>query len=238
MSILEGSFAQFLVELIRNLTTQIRLAKNELITSAYSYLLRQRIFQITHTWKNICGDWKIQSAQEQEKKKIDASGWGEFILKDLFKIKHPCSRSQSQYEDGDVPYVSSGTYNNGIAAYLTPKIGEKLDAGNCITVSPLDGSSYWQASDFLGRGGSGASISMLYNTNLSQYNALFICAAIKAMSGEYGYDNLLNSDNLKTLKIKLPIASNGEPDWEYMENYMKEIEERINRQNLFVVNYN
>lgn len=159
--------------------------------------------------------------------KIDTREWKEFVLQDIFEIKHPRSRSQSQYENGDIPYVSSGAYNNGIAAYLTPKNGEKLDRGNCITVSPLDGSSYWQEDDFLGRGGSGASISMLYNSNLNQYSALFVCAAIKAVSAKYGYDNLLNSNNLKMLKIKLPTTSENLPDYAYMEQYMRSLEDSV-----------
>ena len=159
--------------------------------------------------------------------KIDTREWKEFVLQDIFEIRHPRSRSQSQYENGDVPYVSSGAYNNGIAAYLTPKNGEKLDRGRCITVSPLDGSSYWQEDDFLGRGGSGASISMLYNSNLNQYSALFVCSAIKAVSAKYGYDNLLNSNNLKMLKIKLPVTKENLPDYAYMEEYMRRLEDSV-----------
>lgn len=142
--------------------------------------------------------------------------------------------------------MSSGSINNGIISYLEPNEDEELEKGNCITVSPLDGSSFYQEDDFLGRGGAGSAISLLYNDNLTRYNALFICTVIKIMAQKFDYNDALTSDNLKTLKISLPAQKdkNGEfsidvnkqysdegfiPDWDYMEQYMKAIEEKAQR---------
>ena len=107
-------------------------------------------------------------------KKIDVSGWKKFKIEDVFMIKKPDVRSEKYYEEGTVNYVSSGAFNNGVMKCLKPKEGEVLDKGHCITVSPLDGSSFWQENDFLGRGGSGASIALLYNDNLNQLNLSLI----------------------------------------------------------------
>lgn len=156
---------------------------------------------------------------------INTSSWREFTLDDLFDIKSPSARSEKSYEAGEVDYVSSGAFNNGIANHLQPKDGEELDKGHCITVSPLDGSSFWQEEDFMGRGGSGASISMLYNDNLNNLRALFICSVIRNTARKFGYSDLLNSKNLRTLNLKLPATSDGQPDWDYMESYMKAVME-------------
>ena len=51
---------------------------------------------------------------------------------------------------------------------------EILDKGNCITVSPVDGSAFYQEKDFLGRGGAGSSIILLYNENLNKYNGYLL----------------------------------------------------------------
>lgn len=167
--------------------------------------------------------------------------WKEFEISKLFTIKSPASRSIKKYDEGNTPYVSSGSVNNGIISYLSPKKNEKLEDGNCITVSPLDGSSFYQENDFLGRGGAGSAISLLYNSELSKYNALFICTIIKKASSKFGYSDALTSDNLKTLKLKLPILTDKDgtyiidkekkysedgyvPDWKAMEEYMKEVE--------------
>lgn len=147
-------------------------------------------------------------------KKIDVSGWKKFKIEDVFMIKKPDARSEKYYEEGTVNYVSSGAFNNGVMKCLKPKEGEVLDKGRCITVSPLDGSSFWQEDDFLGRGGSGASIALLYNDNLNQLNALFICSVIKKSAGKYGYANLLNGNNLKNLEVILPAITKYIPDFD------------------------
>lgn len=159
----------------------------------------------------------------------------------LFVIKSPAARSIKTYNEGEIPYVSSGSINNGIISFLEPKEDEKLEKGNCITVSPLDGSSFYQEDDFLGRGGAGSAISMLYNQNLSKYSGLFICTIIKISAKKFDYSDALTGDNLNNLLIKLPVLHSDDgsiyiddtkkysdygyiPDWQYMSQYMENIE--------------
>lgn len=173
--------------------------------------------------------------------KVDISEWQCFVISRLFEIKSPAERSIKTYNSGDVPYVSSGKINNGIISYLEPKDDEELEKGNCITVSPLDGSSFYQEDDFLGRGGAGSAISMLYNENLSKYSGLFICTIIKNTAKRFDYNDALTGNNLETLVIQLPVLHNDDgsvfidiekkysddgyvPDWVLMENYMSTIE--------------
>ena len=168
----------------------------------------------------------LQAAKDAEKKKVDTREWGEFRVGELFDIKHPAARSEKKYCEGEINYVSSGAFNNGVANKLMPLPNELLDRGGCITVSPLDGSSFYQEEDFLGRGGSGASISILYNSHLNRNNALFICSVIRSSANGFGYTDLLNGENLKSLTIKLPKDKTSQPDWAYMEEYMRKVEEK------------
>lgn len=171
----------------------------------------------------------LQAAKDAEKKKVDTREWGELRVGELFDIKHPAARSEKKYCEGEINYVSSGAFNNGVANKLMPLPNELLDRGGCITVSPLDGSSFYQEEDFLGRGGSGASISILYNSHLNRNNALFICSVIRSSANGFGYTDLLNGENLKSLTIKLPVDKTGQPDWAYMEEYMRKVEERVKK---------
>ena len=177
---------------------------------------------------------------DNKSNKIKIDDWQEFEVSKLFTIKAPSKRSIKTYEEGPIPYISSSGTNNGVVSYLKPQKNEILEKGNCITVSPLDGSSFYQEYDFLGRGGAGSAISMLYNKNITKYNALFISTIIKNSAKKYDYNDAFTSDNLKFLKIKLPLLYNKDdsyfidkekkysnqgfvPDWEYMEKYMKNI---------------
>lgn len=157
-------------------------------------------------------------------KQIDTKQWKEFVIKDLFTVKRPSARSQANYDDGDVPFVASGNFNNGVLKYLEPKKDEILDAGNCITVSPIDGSSFYQEDDFLGRGGAGSSIILLYNPNLNLYNGYFIATVIRTVCRKYAYSDMANKDTIGAEKIKLPVDKTGNPDFSYMESYMKNLE--------------
>lgn len=157
-------------------------------------------------------------------KKIDTKQWKEFVIKDLFTVKRPAARSQANYDDGDVPFVASGNFNNGVLKYLQPKKDEILDAGNCITVSPIDGSSFYQENDFLGRGGAGSSVIILYNPNLNLYSGYFIATVIRTVCRKYAYSDMANKDTIGAEKIKLPVDETGNPDFSYMELYMKNLE--------------
>ncbi len=170
---------------------------------------------------------------------IDTTKWKDYEISKLFIIKSPASRTIKTYNEGNVPYVSSGGINNGILSYLEPKEGEELEKGNCISVSPLEGTPcFYQKNDFLGRGGAGSAVSLLYNNHLTEYNALYICEVIKLFAKKFDYADAFTSNNLKKLLIKLPSIKKKSldddekkytvdgyvPDWDYMEKYMITIE--------------
>lgn len=152
---------------------------------------------------------------------IDTSKWASFKINSLFTVKRPAARSQSNYEAGSVPFVASGNYNNGVLKYLTPKPDEPLEKGNCISVSPIDGSAFYQGEDFLGRGGAGSSVILLYNDKLNPYNGYFIATVIRAACRKYSYGDMANKDLIAAEQIKLPAGEDHQPDFFYMESYMK-----------------
>lgn len=163
-----------------------------------------------------------------DKTSINIDNWKEFMIGDLFEVKRPSARSQSDYEKGPIPFIASGNFNNGITGYCTPKKNEILDKGNSITISPLDGSAFYQENDFLGRGGAGSAIIILYNDNLNRLRGLFLASAIRHQLTKYSYNNQLSSKVIIKQKINLPATKNNEPDWDYMETYMKNIENKVN----------
>lgn len=160
------------------------------------------------------------------KKKINLNNWKNFKIggkNGLFEVTSPYARSAQTYNEGNMPYIASGCFNNGVCGYFEQKNKKDFDKGNCITVSPVDGYAFYQKKDFLGRGGAGSSIIILRRDNLNEYIGKFICTVIRNTCNDWSYSNMGNKDKLKNTIIKLPTTPNGEPDWEYMENYMKNI---------------
>ena len=152
---------------------------------------------------------------------IDVSGWGEFKVGDLFDVSRPIARSSQKYEKGDMAFVASGCFNNGVTDYLEPKDENDYDEGNCLTVSPVDGYTFYQKDRFLGRGGAGSSIIILRNNMLNELRGKYLSTVIRFACKAWDYANMGNKDKLADTMISLPIDANGEPYWQYMEDYMK-----------------
>ena len=158
--------------------------------------------------------------------KLNIDHWGEFKISDIYEhIEHPVARSKKHYESGNIPFIASGAINNGIDCYLTPKNKQDIDKGNCLTISPVDGSCFYQPNDFLGRGGGGSAISILRtNKFLSQATHVFLASIIShTLKEQYSFGNMGNTQKIKDTIIKLPIDANGEPDWEYMDNQVRHL---------------
>lgn len=147
--------------------------------------------------------------------------WGEFRIGDLFDISRPSVRNKDDYCSGNIPFVASGSINNGVMKLCKLLNDESLDKGCCITVSPVDGSTFYQPMDFLGRGGAGSSVLILRNENLNLYCGQFLARAIQQTCSKYTYGHMGNKDSIKRERILLPVDENGNPDYMYMEQYIK-----------------
>lgn len=162
--------------------------------------------------------------------KIDISSWRNFPIcgqKGIFKLIQPKPRKSKEYiEEGKVPFVASGAFNNGIEKYV--KTDELLDKGNCITVSAIGGFSFYQKQDFIGRGGAGSAIKILYNEKINEQNALFICAVLQKTLSKYDYNSMISGTILNEESIYLPVTNQDEIDWGFMETYIKDLEPIVN----------
>lgn len=150
--------------------------------------------------------------------------WKSFFIGDLFSVKRPLARNKDDYEVGDIPFVASGSVNNGVMKCCKTLENEKLDEGGCITVSPVDGSAFYQPYSFLGRGGAGSSILILYSDNLNLYSGQFIAKMIaNTCACKYSYGHMGNKDGIRRERIMLPVDENNNPDYQFMEKYSKNL---------------
>lgn len=163
-------------------------------------------------------------------KSLKDKKWSVFPIGKLFIINKVNGLPAEKYKTGKQPYISTATINNGLIGFVDTNEND-ISKKNCISVDPIKGISFYQPFDFVGRGFSGASINILYNNNINKYNALFICKAIEKTAKEkasYGY--LFNGARLAKAKISLPVNVKGEPDYKFMEEYIKERETRLKNQ--------
>ena len=65
-------------------------------------------------------------------------------------------------------------------------------------------------------------------TNLTSERVLLYLATVieKAIKDKFSYDDKCIWDKVKKLTVHLPVNSSGNPDYEYMDNYMKTVESK------------
>jgi hypothetical protein len=61
----------------------------------------------------------------------------------------------------------------------------------------------------------------------SKYAGIFIATQITAQRGKYSYGYKMGTGRLKRQLILLPATIEGEPDWAYMEQYIREREDKL-----------
>ena len=149
--------------------------------------------------------------------------WKEFKVKELFEVKPVKGKSITNYKEGKIPYISTSSIDNGLNSFIDTE--DNISIKNCISIDPIGGKSFYHDYDFVGRGGAGSAINLLYNNNIDKYSGLFICRALESSSfSKASYGVQLNGNRLKNLKLLLPIDKNGEPHWGYMSQFMKKLE--------------
>lgn len=124
-------------------------------------------------------------------------------------------------ETGDYAYIGATDSNNGVTAYIGNT--EHIHSGNKITVS-YNGSiaeAFYQSDDFWAT--DDVNVLSLKNHQLNKYIAVFLITLIEKEKYRFNYGRKWKKDIMQQSIIKLPIQSNGSPDWEFMENYIKSL---------------
>jgi len=199
---------------------------SELKNKVLDYVLYDNVETVNESLKEII---RSKITANINRNAIDINKWKRFIIcgdGGIFKLVQPKARKLTEYlHDGDVAFVASGAFNNGIEKHV--KTDEQLDKGNCITVSAIGGFSFYQEKGFIGRGGAGSAIKILYSDKLNEKNALFICAVLQRALNKYDYTTMLSGDKLKKEFIYLPAKKDGQPDFTFMENYIDNLQKEL-----------
>ena len=157
------------------------------------------------------------------KNKIDISKWKEFNITDLFQVKLSSDDLQpGKLVDGDIPLVSSGKTNNGIVMYIEEQKDATLYNENTITID-MFGKAFYQSKRYYAVSHGRINI-LIPKFEINKNIGIFLVSVLeKSFEEKYSFTTMCSSTLLKNEKIKLPIKSNGEPDYEYMDKYMSEV---------------
>ena len=151
---------------------------------------------------------------------IDTSSWKEFRVGELFSCETTLGiPSKNDLADGNINYITRSAIDNGFSGTCGNE--DHKNKGNCITIGAEGFVAFWQSDDFV----AGNKVYALRHPNMNEINGLFVCSALNALSDRYSFADARVLDKIKVEIIKLPATSDGQPDWDYMESYMKAVME-------------
>ena len=155
--------------------------------------------------------------------RIDTKNRKEFRVGDFFEAKRWKSIQLQKIKEWETPIIAAAWYNQGIAWFYDVQ----ADYENKITVScnwVWCWSTFYHDYPFTINWDA---IVLLERIYISDYSKKYIVSILnKLLSNKYSYEEKCSADKAKEEYILLPVNENDNPDREYMENYMKNLEEK------------
>ena len=167
---------------------------------------------------------------------LDEKEWEPISLAQHFEFKRGRESNMATLSEGEIPLVSAKSVNNGVKAFVDT--ARDTIRGDCITLNNDGdggaGLAYYQPTD------------MALDTHVtalipkypvSGYSLLFISRCISGLHGFFGHGLSISTARAKRIRVMLPVTDSGEPDYEYMEQYVKGIMLRKYQQYLAFVDH-
>ncbi|MGW9816689.1 restriction endonuclease subunit S [Staphylococcus cohnii] len=151
--------------------------------------------------------------------KLSDREWHSFLINDLFIVESGKDIILDN-NNGNLPYINSSGINNGITNYV--RIGKKIQE-NFISIARTGtvGSTFYH--DYTAVVSANIRTLRPKNFNFNKYLGMFFVGVIKFnVRDRFSYGNILGTNRIKKLKLKLPVDYNNHPDYDFMEQYIKE----------------
>ncbi len=153
------------------------------------------------------------------------SNWKAFYFTEVFtEIQRGKRLKKADHTEGDTPYVSSTSLNNGIDGFIGNDGGVRRFE-NCLTLanSGSVGSAFYHRYTFV----ASDHVTKLKRDGLDKYAYLFLIPIINRLSEKYSFNREINDERIKREKLLLPATDKGEIDFAFMSAFMKEVEHNI-----------
>ena len=170
---------------------------------------------------------------------LEVVNWKTFRYDEIFIIRKGFYNKKPEASGiGTIPFLGATDKNNGVTGYYTldeidsaSKTGDppnapleqKIFPGHavCVTNNGSVGYAYYQENEFT----CSHDVNPLYllKGEFNYYTGLFFASVIMFDRYRWGYGRKWRPSRMKYSKIKLPANSNGDPDLDFMEKYIKSL---------------
>lgn len=158
---------------------------------------------------------------------LAVESWKQFRVNELFEVKYGINMELNtciEAEDGDpdaINFVARTESNNGVSARVKLVEGKEPQPAGLITCAGGGSvlSTFLQEQPFY----SGRDLYLLIPLQpMSKLAKLFCITVLKANKYRYSYGRQANI-TLPYLELMLPATVEGQPDFDFMENYMRSL---------------
>ncbi len=147
-------------------------------------------------------------------------------MRDLFPVLEPGKSkglNHLQRHEQGISYLGATNLNNGVLDFVEP-VPSMVQRGNCIAfIRNGEGSmgyAVYKAEDIIAT----SDMTIGYNEHLNKYTGTYITTIADRIRGKYNFGYKRNAQRLAKEIITLPATPDGQPDWEYMDAYMRHLE--------------
>lgn len=173
-----------------------------------------------------------ESSVINKKYEINTQDWKPFILKDIFTISRgkTLTSDDKEYYTGNMPCVNGTSTNNGVLCYLSEdieKIGFKKQPTPSLSLCRVgtSGLTFVQNKPYY-IADNAFCLKLKEQKNIYVY--LFISVLLDKECVKYCYGRTISSEKYMQTRIKLPVTPSDEPDWKFMEEYIKSLPYSVN----------
>lgn len=153
--------------------------------------------------------------------KLEDKEWREFKLTEIFEIKAGKRLTKANMKNGKRPFIGASDSNNGITNFVS---NDNVSKDKNVLGVNYNGSvveNFYHPyecifSDDVKR-------FHLKNCIDNKFNLLFMKTNILQQKSKFLYAYKFNEDRMKAQNIMLPTDSSGNPDYVYMERYIKSL---------------
>lgn len=165
---------------------------------------------------------EISEAIEKTDMDLKIRNWKWFFYSDVFDIERGYYNKRPELVGG-LNFISASMFNNGVTDKVSPKVVEKLFEGNCLTVvnNGHAAEAFYQKQDFTCS--HDVNILRLKGHKINPHVAMFLIPLIRKEKYRFNYGRKWRFERMIKSRIKLPVNETGNPDWKFMENYIKSL---------------
>lgn len=152
---------------------------------------------------------------------LNNANWQIYIIEDIIDISNGVRLTSADMNEGVRPFIGATEYNNGITNYVsnTNKSQDSNVLGINYNGSVCEGFYHQYEAIF-----SDDVKRLKFKEGINnEYTLHFLLTVVEKQRKKYQYGYKFNTTRMKNQKIMLPATLSSEPDYEFMENYIKGI---------------